>query len=63
MASQTTTTFTGDISVLISALNGMANAPSSQTYLGYVAFGSEAFYSVGNVTLSVPKLELEVNGK
>jgi hypothetical protein len=63
IAAQNTTSFSGDISPLITSLSSIANAPSGQTYLGYYAFGSETFYSVGNVTLSVPKLALEVNGK
>jgi len=62
LAPQNTTSFTGDISPLITALSTNPKGPSSQAYLGYYAFGTEAFYSGGNVTLSVPKLALEVNG-
>ena len=35
--------------------------PKSNTYLGYVGLGSEAYWSGSNVTLSVPKLSMDVN--
>jgi hypothetical protein len=38
----------------------LANGPSMDSYLGYYAFGSEAFYSNGNVTFSVLKLDMDV---
>ena len=59
MAQQNVTAFTGDISPLLQIL-GNFSGPDSDDYLGYLAFGSEALYSLGNVTLSVPRLEMDV---
>jgi len=62
VASQNTTQFNGDVSPLIKQLSTITGGPTDQTYLGYYAFGSEVFYATGNMTLSVPKMGLEVNG-
>jgi len=64
IASQTTTSFVGDISPLITRLGNIGVGPTADSFLGYAAFGSEAFYvTTGNATLSVPNLAFIVNGK
>jgi hypothetical protein len=63
-ATNNTATFTGDITPFFSALSTYKGAPTSDSYLGYVAFGSEIFYATGgNMTFSVPKMSLSINGK
>ena len=59
MAQQNVTAFTGDISPLLQTL-GNFSGPDSDDYLGYLAFGSEVLYSFENVTVSVPRLEMDV---
>jgi hypothetical protein len=62
VASTTTDTFNGDILPLISALLTLdgASYPSKTDYLGYMAFGSEAYWSQDYVTFSVPTLSIDV---
>jgi hypothetical protein len=62
MASENITSFSGDISPFITELSKIANGPQPADYLGYYAFGSETLYASSYVTLTVPKLELDVNG-
>lgn len=58
------TTFVGDVSPLVKRLANIENGPPSNTYMGYMAFGSETLYaSAGNVTFSVSQLTLEINGR
>lgn len=58
----TTETFSGDILPLLSQPTGAAaiDFPADSDYLGYIAFGSEAFSSKANVTFSVPNFALDV---
>lgn len=62
LASETTDKFNGDLLPLITKLFTLNNAnfPSKTDYLGYFAFGSEAYYSTDFVTFSVPKLSIDV---
>ncbi|CAK7227555.1 hypothetical protein SBRCBS47491_006609 [Sporothrix bragantina] len=62
MASETTDNFEGDLLPLITKLFTLDNAnfPSATDYLGYFAFGSEAYYSDGFVTFTVPHLSIDV---
>lgn len=62
LAAENTTSFQGDVKQLITQLSTVPGGPTGQTYLGYFAFGSEIFYAGGNMTFSVPKLSLSVNG-
>jgi hypothetical protein len=58
------TTYVADVSPLITRLANLPNGPAANTYLGYMAFGSETLYaSAGNVTFSVQQLTLEINGQ
>lgn len=59
LANKNTTEFTGDLSPLVTSL-ATKTGPTANSYIGYMAFGSEALYSINNVTFNVPKLELEV---
>jgi Glycosyl hydrolase family 12 len=59
VAQANTTDFTGDVAPLLQKLAVNAG-PTSTDYLGYVAFGSEAYSSPENVTLYVPKLQIDV---
>lgn len=59
LASAPTPQFKGDIGPLLQGLGGN-KGPKPTDYLGYVAFGSETFYAMQNVTFYVPKLDLEV---
>jgi len=63
LAADNTTSFKGDVKQLITQLSTVPGGPTAQTYLGYFAFGSEIFYAGSNMTFSVPKLSLAVNGK
>ena len=54
------TNFVGNIGMLLQQDFTAFNGPSGNDYLGYVAFGSEALSAVSNVTLSVPKLSMQV---
>ncbi|KAK5119297.1 hypothetical protein LTR85_007653 [Meristemomyces frigidus] len=60
LADQNTTDFTGNLGPLLRNLSSYTG-PTSDDYLGYVAFGSEALYSNRNVTFYVPKLAIEVS--
>jgi len=55
IADSNTTEFNGDVSPLLFQLadNG---GPGPDDNLGYVAFGSETWYSFENVTFYVPRL-------
>jgi hypothetical protein len=59
------TDFVGDVSMLVTGLSQVAGlpGPSADHYLGYVAFGSETFYSSTNVTFAVPRLAIAINGE
>ena len=54
-----TTSFNADISPLIAELSQFGG-PALSDSLGYVAFGSEALYSLQNVTFAVPHLAMDV---
>ncbi|OAA54359.1 xyloglucan-specific endoglucanase [Niveomyces insectorum RCEF 264] len=62
LASETTDTFSGDLRPLLTKLFTLNEAtyPSETDYLGYFAFGSEAYYSNDFVTFSVPHLSIDV---
>ncbi|CAK7226184.1 hypothetical protein SEUCBS140593_006155 [Sporothrix eucalyptigena] len=62
LASETTDDFNGDLLPLITKLFTLDNAnfPSETDYLGYFAFGSEAYYSDDFVTFTVPHLSIDV---
>jgi hypothetical protein len=63
LASTTTDTFSGDLLPLFTKLFSLGDNtkyPTSSDYLGYFAFGSEAYYSDGFVTFSVPHLSINV---
>jgi hypothetical protein len=64
LATGNPTVFTGDVAPLIVGIQTVApnQGPSNNAYLGYTAFGSETFYSGGNVTFAVPHLAIAVNG-
>jgi len=64
LATGNPTVFTGDIAPLIQGIVSVAPkvGPATNAYLGYTAFGSETFYSGGNVTFAVPHLAIAVNG-
>jgi len=62
VAQENTTQFDGDVAPLLKQLSTITGGPTAQTYLGYFAFGSEILYATGNMTFSVPKMALEVNG-
>ena len=57
------TDFTGDISVLVKQDLSSFGGPTTNDFLGYVAFGSECLSASSNVTLSVPKLSMQVVSK
>jgi hypothetical protein len=59
VAQQNVTAFAGDVSPLLQRL-GNFSGPDPDAYLGYLAFGSEVLYSPENVTLSVPRLEMDI---
>lgn len=54
--------FSGDILPLLSQPTGATavDFPADTDYLGYIAFGTEAFSSKTNVTFSVPNFALDV---
>lgn len=62
VATDTVETFNGDLLPLITKLFAMDNTdyPVSTDYLGYFAFGSEAYYSDAYVTFDVPHLSINV---
>ncbi|KUL87392.1 hypothetical protein ZTR_04734 [Talaromyces verruculosus] len=62
VASEDTTSFTGDISPLITALTSKTGTryPSTSDYMGIFGFGSEAYYADQNVTFYVPKLDVDI---
>lgn len=62
VAASTAANFEGDISPLLQGLDAHGG-PAATDYLGYVAFGSEALWSLSNVTLSVPTLQMSVTKK
>ncbi|KAJ5806898.1 hypothetical protein N7474_010490 [Penicillium riverlandense] len=61
-ATQVTDTFNGDISPLITDLYnlGAEGYPEKTDYLGVFQLGTEAFYSNGWVTFSVPTLSVDI---
>lgn len=63
VAQGTPTSFTGDVAPLITRLQKLETGPKASHYLGYYAFGTEAYYAKGNMTFSNQKLELSVNGQ
>jgi Glycosyl hydrolase family 12 len=64
LATGNPTSFNADVSGMIKGLQDAtgANAPGNNVYFGYAAFGSETFYSGTNVTFSVPRFALSING-
>jgi hypothetical protein len=54
-----TTSFNADIYPLLGELSQFGG-PAQTDHLGYVAFGSEALYSLQNVTFAVPGLEMDL---
>ncbi|KAF1990737.1 glycoside hydrolase family 12 protein [Aulographum hederae CBS 113979] len=59
VADTNTTNFYGDISPLVQRL-GNSTGPVPVDYMGYAAFGTEALYSVQNVTFFVPELFMDI---
>ncbi|KAF5139435.1 putative xyloglucan-specific endo-beta-1,4-glucanase A [Metarhizium anisopliae] len=62
VATKPTTTFKGDLKPLMDTIFAMNNAnyPQKTDYLGYLAFGQEAYSSTANVTFSVPSLAVDI---
>lgn len=62
VASTTADVFYGDILELVTALFSLSGGeyPSKTDYIGYLAFGSEAYYSDSYVTFSVPTLSIDI---
>jgi hypothetical protein len=54
-----TTSFNGDIYPLLAEIQQFGG-PVQTDNLGYVAFGSEALYSLQNVTFAVPDLAMDI---
>ena len=56
-------TFKASLSEFMEAIYKENNPdyPSSTDYLGYVAFGQEAYSATNNVTFSVPKLRVDIS--
>jgi hypothetical protein len=54
-----TTSFNADIYPLLGELSQFGG-PAQTDHLGYMAFGSEALYSLQNVTFAVPGLEMDL---
>ena len=59
-ASAPVTEFSGNIAMLIQQDFSAFGGPTGRDYLGYVALGSEALSSAANITLSVPRLSMQV---
>lgn len=62
VASKPTNTFKGSLQPLLDEIFASNNAdyPTKKDYLGYFAFGQEAYSSTKNVTFSVPKLSVDL---
>lgn len=62
VAQTTTEKFTGDIAPLVTALTTIPGVtfPFADLYMGHLGLGSEAFSSAVNITLSMPKLEIDI---
>jgi hypothetical protein len=62
VATTPTNTFKGDLKPLLDTIFALNNAnyPQKSDYLGYLAFGQEAYSSTKNVTFSVPSLTVNV---
>lgn len=60
VAPDNTFTFQGDLMPLLTTSAAQTAGPALNSYLGYYAFGTEAFYSASNVTFAVQKLDMEV---
>jgi hypothetical protein len=59
VSSGTVQNFYADIGPLLQGLTGIGG-PTTEDYLGYMAFGSEALSATQNVTLYNPVLNMEV---
>lgn len=59
VAQSNTTSMNADINPLLKELANHGG-PTVSDHLGYVAFGTEALYSMDNVTFSVPKLSMDM---
>ncbi|KAG5940104.1 hypothetical protein E4U53_007663 [Claviceps sorghi] len=61
VASQPATHFNGSLQPLLDEIFAFENAdyPSKTDYVGYFAFGQEAYSSLANVTFSVPELRVD----
>jgi Glycosyl hydrolase family 12 len=57
------TDFVGNIAPLLQQDLSSFGGPTTSDYLGYVAFGSEALSAASNITLSVPRLSMQVIAK
>ncbi|KAG6038734.1 hypothetical protein E4U41_003785 [Claviceps citrina] len=62
VASKPTNQFKGSLQPLIDEIFALQNAdyPSKTDYVGYLAFGQEAYSSTANVTFSVPELAIDI---
>lgn len=62
VATKPTTTFKGDLKPLLDKIFGLNDDkyPQKTDYLGYLAFGQEAYSSTSNVTFSVPSLAVDI---
>lgn len=64
-------TFNGDLYPLVEEVMTLgksgdadyADFPTSSDYIGYMSWGSEAYYSTKNVTFNVPHLSIDVGAK
>ncbi|KAF2405084.1 concanavalin A-like lectin/glucanase [Trichodelitschia bisporula] len=59
VADQNTTRFVGEISGLVNKLQANGG-PQTTAWLGYIAFGSEAYSAAKNVTFSVTELAVDI---
>ena len=61
--------FTGNLYPLVEEVMKMgassnsdySDFPSSSDYIGYMSWGTEAYYSEKNVTFNVPKLSIDID--
>ncbi|KAF2671964.1 concanavalin A-like lectin/glucanase [Microthyrium microscopicum] len=63
VADKNTTSFTGDLMPLVTALTTQTDGPNVASYIGYYAFGSETYYAASNMTFTVSKLDIDINTK
>lgn len=60
VAQETVQDFEGDLGPLLQGLTGLGG-PTTDDYLGYLSFGSEALSASSNVTFWNPDLRLQIH--